>query len=188
MKTNPFLEKTNFPKWSKLKSESIKTDITKALELAEFNLLVIRKTDLEKVTFANSVKALEQSTSDLNEAWGLVGHLDSVCNSKELRDAHNEMLPAVTEFFAKISLDADIWKVIKTFADTKEASDLSPIDRRLLEETIQDFKESGADLPEEKEHDSKSSQANLQKLLRNFQRMYWMLQMHGKWSFMRRKS
>ena len=56
MKTNP-LEKTDFPKWSKLKSESIKTDITKALELAELNLLAIRKTDLEKVTFANPVKA-----------------------------------------------------------------------------------------------------------------------------------
>ena len=61
---------------------------------------------MSEVNFENTVKALESSTRELDEAWGLIAHLDSVCNSEELRNAHNEMLPAISEFSAKIPLDA----------------------------------------------------------------------------------
>ena len=102
------------------------------------------------MTFKNTIKALEQATTDLTYAWGLVNHLDAVCNSPELRDAHNEMLPTVSAFGAKIPLDPKLWKVILAYSQTEEAKNLPAIDQRLLEETLADFREAGADLPEEK--------------------------------------
>ena len=60
------------------------------------------------------------------------------------------MLPAVSAFGAKITLDAKLWKALQLFEEKNESSSLSPIDQRLLEETLLDFKEAGADLHEEK--------------------------------------
>ena len=54
------------------------------------------------------------------------------------------MLPVVSEFSSSISLDSDLWKVLKSFAGS--ASGLSEIQQRFLEETCDDFKAAGADL------------------------------------------
>ena len=147
----PFLDQNNHPNWTKLTSDRIKPEITHALELAEKNLEDIRTLDSDSLTFENTIKALEQATKDLNYAWGLVNHLDAVCNSPELRDAHNEMLPTVSAFGAKIPLDPKLWKVILAYFQTEEAKNLPAIDQRLLEETLADFREADADLPDEKQ-------------------------------------
>jgi oligopeptidase A len=108
MKNHPFLEKTEHPSWSSLLPECVRNDITVALEQSEKNLQSIRELNHQNVTFSNTIKSLEQATVELDEAWGLVAHLDSVCNSEELRNAHNDILPAVSEFGAKIFLDGEI--------------------------------------------------------------------------------
>ena len=91
-------------------------------------------------TFDNTLLALESATETLDRAWGLVGHLDSVCNSEDLRVAYNVMLPKVSEFYARIPLNEKLWQVIKTFAGTKEAGALSGVRKRFLDETLADFR------------------------------------------------
>ena len=152
MSSHPFLSLIGNPAWENLTPEHIREDITLALENAEANLQQIRDLNPEEINFRNTVKALENASYGLYYAWGLVTHLDSVCNSAELREVHNEMLPAVSAFGAKITLDAELWKALQIFAESDSASSLEPIDRRLLEETLLDFKEAGADLPDEKRH------------------------------------
>ena len=149
MSQNPFLKLSENPDWENLKPDHIRKDITFALERAENNLQRIRDLQPLETTFSNTVKALEHASHELYYAWGLVSHLDSVCNSPELRDAHNEMLPAVSAFGAKITLDPKLWNALQAFAKSEEASSLSAIDQRLLDETLQDFQEAGADLPED---------------------------------------
>ena len=168
MKKHPFLSNSSQPAWSALKPECVRHDITIALEESEKNLQAIRKLKTEEITFANSVKALEQSTTILDEAWGLVAHLDSVCNSDDLRNAYNDILPAVTEFGAKIPLDAELWRAIKDFAESNEAQNLDSVDQRLLEETVEDFREAGADLPEEKRKRLEELSGELAKVTQKF--------------------
>ena len=150
MSSHPFLSLIGNPTWENLTPEHIREDITFALEKSEANLQQIRDLKLEEINFHNTVKALENASYELYYAWGLVTHLDSVCNSDKLREVHNEMLPAVSAFGAKITLDAKLWKALQLFEEKNESSSLSPIDQRLLEETLLDFKEAGADLHEEK--------------------------------------
>ena len=121
-----------------------------------------------EVTFSKTVKALERATSTLDEAWGLVTHLDSVCNSDELRKAHNDILPAVSEFGAKIPLDSNLWNSIQAFAKHEDAEKLESVDRRLLEETLKDFREAGADLTEDKRSRLQEISSELAKLTQKF--------------------
>ena len=147
MSQNPFLQLSGNPIWQDLKPNKIREDITLALEKAEGNLQKIRELHPDETTFTNTVKALEHASYELNYAWGLITHLDAVCNSPELREAHNEMLPAVSTFAAKITLDSELWKTLQAYSKSEEAISLNSIDQRLLNETLQDFREAGADLP-----------------------------------------
>lgn len=147
---NPFLSDNFLPPWSQLTPKNVAPDVTLALEQAEARLEAIRALSPETVTFANVVKALEDATAPLSEAWGLVDHLDAVRNSDDLRAAYNDMLPKVTAFQAKIPLDAKLWAALQAFSETEEAAKLEGADKRLFEETAADFREAGADLPEDK--------------------------------------
>jgi len=165
---NPFLDDSFHPDWAQLKPECIQADTTLAIELAEKNLATIRGLASSEVTFANVVKALEQATAGLDDCWGKVSHLDSVCNSDELRVAYNEMLPKVSAFEAKIALDPDLWSTLQTFAETDEAKNLTDTDKRLFEETMADFREAGADLSKEKRDRLEAISEELAKVTQKF--------------------
>ncbi|MDA8991150.1 M3 family metallopeptidase [Opitutales bacterium] len=150
MSQHPFLELSGNPDWATLTPNDVRKDLTLALEKAELNLQKIRDLTEDEINFDNTIKALEHASYELYYAWGLVTHLDSVCNSPELREVHNEMLPAVSAFGAKITLDSKLWNSLQTFSENTQIAELAPIDRRLFEETLLDFQEAGADLPEAK--------------------------------------
>ena len=168
MSKNPFLQLSGNPKWENLQPHHIREDITLALEKAEENLQKIRELQSDETTFANTVKALENASYELNYAWGLITHLDAVCNSPELREVHNEMLPAVSAFGAKISLDPELWKALQAFSKSEEAISLNSIDKRLLNETLLDFREAGADLPEDKRSRLEEISQELAKITQKF--------------------
>ena len=168
MSNNPFLQLSGNPKWENLQPHHIREDITLALEKAEENLQKIRELQSDETTFANTVKALENASYELNYAWGLITHLDAVCNSPELREAHNEMLPAVSAFGAKITLDPELWKALQAFSKSEEAISLNSIDKRLLNETLLDFREAGADLPEDKRSRLEEISQELAKITQKF--------------------
>ncbi len=164
----PFLNQQDHPSWSQLTPDRIKPEVSLALDRAEKNLDAIRALQANELTFQNTVCALEQASNDLDYAWGLVSHLDSVSNSSDLRKAHNEMLPKVSEFGAKIPLDSKLWAAILGYSQTEHAQSLSPIDQRLLEETLADFQESGADLPDDKKKRLEKISAELAQATQQF--------------------
>ncbi len=141
---NPFLSPDFKINWSALTPDHIEADVTKAIALGKANIDAIKTISPEKATYENTFGAIEKATDDLDRAWGRVNHLDSVANSDALREALNKMLPIVSEFSSSISLDADLWRVLKSFAES--APTLSEVQQRYLDETVADFTAAGADL------------------------------------------
>ncbi len=150
MPTHPFLAPDFAVRWSQLTPDAVAPDIGAALALAQGKLDAIATQDPATVTFASTIDALERACDALSRAWGFVGHLNSVADSPALREAYNAMLPAVSEFYAKIPLNAQLWAALRAFAATPEALALNGVRRRLFEETMADFHQAGADLPPEK--------------------------------------
>lgn len=148
---HPFLS-TEYPiRWSQLTPDHIEKDIEQGLVLAEARLQKIRDLLAEEVTFQNTFLALENAAEELSHGWGRVNHLDSVSNNEKQREALNKMLPKVSEFYSAISLDSAIWNNLKAFSTSIAFEKLSDLEKRFIDETCQDFIQSGADLePEEK--------------------------------------
>lgn len=165
---HPFLKENFRVHWSRLTPDQVEPDIARALEDAQANIDVLASEIPEILTFENTLLALEEADAKLNVAWGKVGHLNSVKDSKELREAYNTMLPRVSEFHAKIPLNDGLWKRIKAYSQTGEAQALTGTRKRYLDETVASFRNSGADLPDAKKQRMEEIQAELAKLTQKY--------------------
>ncbi|MGC6455529.1 MAG: M3 family metallopeptidase [Coraliomargaritaceae bacterium] len=164
---HPFLD-TDFPiRWSALHPSAVEPDISKALKDADqaiHSIIADKNPPSYKTTFC----ALEKALEPLQRAWGIIGHLDAVCNNPELRTSYNAMLPKVSAFFAAIPLNQELWQALKAFGDTSSQADLSPTQRRHVEETMADFREQGADLPPEQKKRAAEIQQRLSELTQKY--------------------
>jgi oligopeptidase A len=97
-------------------------------------------------TFENTLCALDDLGLGLDFAMGVVAHLESVATTPSWRKAYNTVLPKVTEFRSKVMLDAGLWSALKSFAATPEAASLSGHRKRFLNNTLDSFRRSGAEL------------------------------------------
>ncbi len=129
---HPFLENTFHIRWSTLAPDAVEADISEALSRAEQALENVINQDRGKLSFESVMFGYEDALRELNESWGLVTHLDAVCNAPALREAHNKMLPQVSAFFAKIPLNEHLWDLLLTWSKTEEARALTGTRKRAL--------------------------------------------------------
>ncbi len=167
---HPFLANDFHIHWSTLVPSAIEPDISKALADAQSAVDAVAALSEQDsaLTYENTIAALDNGLETLNRAWSFVSHLDSVCNSPELREAHNKMLPAVSEFFAAIPLNAALWQTLKSFGESEAAAQLSPTKQRYVHETMADFREAGADLPPEQKKRAGEIQKRLAEITQKY--------------------
>ncbi len=166
--THPFLTSDFQIRWSTLKADAIQSDISSTLEQATAAIDSFLTQDRGRMTFESVVLALDETTRPLNEAWGLVNHLDALCNNPALREAQNAMLPAVSAFFAKIPLNPHIWDLLLTYSKTDEAKALTGIRRRALDETMESFRQHGAELHPDKKSRLEQIESELSKITQKY--------------------
>ena len=100
-------------------------------------------------TYATTVELLDDITERVRTRIAPVTHLLSVSETPELREAFNEVLPEITEFWTQITLNEALWTRLKAFGETEEADVLSGIHERHFETVMRDFRRAGAELPPE---------------------------------------
>lgn len=165
---HPFLASDFHIRWSTLVPEAIEPDIRHALEGAKAAIEAICAQDPGAVTYESTFHALEQATEELGRGWGRLNHLDSVCDSPAQREALNAMLPEVTDFYSSIALNERLWQALKAFGESAAVELLDPVRKRFVEETLADFRQSGADLPEAGKKRVAEIEAELSKLTKQY--------------------
>ncbi|MBR5622629.1 MAG: M3 family metallopeptidase [Opitutales bacterium] len=145
---HPFLSEDFYVDWAQLTPERILPDVEFALGRARENIERICTQSPDAVSFDATLLGFARSTRELGRAWGRVCHLESVENTPALREAYNAVLPKVTEFFSSLTLNARLWEKIKAAAEAVPAGTLNAVQQRFLDETLADFRENGADLPD----------------------------------------
>ena len=108
-------------------------------------------TDDAPRSYANTLLAVEQATEMLERASTVVGHLESVASSEELRTAYNATHPKVSAFWSELAMNDGLYQAIVAFAQTEEAAALPATEKRFLKKTLDDFRRHGAELgPQDK--------------------------------------
>jgi len=88
---NPLLDFSDLPRFSAIKPEHVTPAISTLLD--ENRAVVSRlEAPMADVTWENFVVPLDNATEKLGRAWGIVGHLNAVVDTPELRAVYNENL------------------------------------------------------------------------------------------------
>ncbi len=99
------------------------------------------------LNYQNTYAALETATEELEQRMTLIEHLESVVTTPEIRALHEELEQKFSSFAAGIPLRDGLWKALKRFGESPEASQLDATQKRFVSETVKNFKHAGADLP-----------------------------------------
>jgi oligopeptidase A len=167
MNAHPFLDQAFEIKWTTLGAESVAPDVREAMTQAGDALEALRKGE-GRGGYEGVFTAFEDAVELLSSPWSKVNHLEEVCDSPTLREAYNSVLPEVSAFFAKISLDDALWKSVRAASQGADIAALDPVRRRHVEETVKDFLDSGAELPPEKKERLAAVQSELSALTQKY--------------------
>ena len=139
---NPLLDFDALPRYADIKPEHVSPAIEQLIAEARAVVAGVEKT--EAITWDSVVEPLQDATERLGRAWGAVAHLNAVISSPELRDAHNAVLPKVTEFFTELGLNRALFERYKALSENAKL--LSDEQRALLSHELRDFRLSGVEL------------------------------------------
>lgn len=165
---HPFLAPDFHVRWSSLTPHAVAPDIRHALQLAHTAIETICSQDLGSLTYESTFLALENATLALARGWERLNHLDSVSDHPAQREALNQMLPEVTDFYAAIPLNGRLWNVMKTFAESEGFSLLDDVRKRHVTETLADFRQAGADLNDTQKQRMAAIEAELSKWTKQY--------------------
>ncbi|CAG9164160.1 M3 family metallopeptidase [Cupriavidus pampae] len=149
LQDNPLADFTDLPRFAEIRPEHIGPALDVLLSQAQ--AAVDRAEDpATPSTWRDAVEALEAATEPLGRAWGVVGHLSAVADTPELRKAHTENLPRMTEFWSSLGQSLALYDKYKAVAAGPEFAGLSPARKQLLENELRGFRLGGAELAEDR--------------------------------------
>jgi len=165
--TNPLLDFSGLPRFDTILPAHVDSAINGLL--AENRTLVDRLADdPQHATWDNFAAPLTDGIERLSRAWGIVGHLHSVNDIPEWREAYNRMLPDVSRFYAELGHNLKLFAKYKALRDGAEYPTLSPARRRIIDNEVRDFRLSGAELPDDRKPRFQAIQEELASLAAKF--------------------
>ncbi|MBC5783681.1 M3 family metallopeptidase [Ramlibacter sp. USB13] len=139
--SNPLLDFKDLPLFDQVRPEHVAPAMDELLGQADQALAAVTAPDFP-ADWNAIAKVLDVATERLGRAWGMVGHLNAVADTPELRAAYNEALPRVTEFWTRLGADEKLYAKYKAIAPAK----LTPEQRQAHKNALRNFTLSGAEL------------------------------------------
>lgn len=165
---HPFFQDEPYPVWSQMTPEQGVADVRAAIKLAQARIDAICALTPEQTTFENTFLALDAAGLELSQANGYLHHLANVLSNPEIRQAQETLIPELSEYSAGIIANEQLWKVLKAAAAQPWVKELSPAKQRFVQQTVDSFKDSGADLPADKKARKAEIQEELSQLTLQF--------------------
>lgn len=147
--TNPLLQQTTLPQFSKIKPEHIKPAVEKAIADCKENIEKVLS-ETQHFTWQNLVEAINETDEVLGKLWSPVSHMNSVVNSDELREAHDACLPLLSEYGTFVGQHQPLYEAYQSLADSDEYQSLDTAQKKVIDNALRDFKLSGIALPDDK--------------------------------------
>ncbi|MFQ6405857.1 M3 family metallopeptidase [Methylophilus sp. 'Pure River'] len=146
MSTNPLLVFNGLPKFNDIRPEHVSPAIDSLL--TEGRALVEQlATTSETPDWQNFVQPIENYSEKLSRSWGPVGHMNAVVNTPELREAYNDNLAKLTDFYSDLSQDERLYNKYKAIQASTGYATLSRAQQKIIDNEVRGFKLGGAELP-----------------------------------------
>lgn len=166
--TNPLLEPFVLPPFARLKAEHVEPAINTLIErnLAAINELTQQQSN---PTWDSLVAPLEALDDELNKAWSPVSHLNSVANTKELREAYHQCLPKLSDYGTQVGQNKALYEAYVALKTAPIFTSLDKAQQKSITNALRDFELSGVALPEAQKAQFAALSKKLSELQSRFQ-------------------
>ena len=168
LQNNPLLHFSGLPKFQEVKAEHVSPAIEYLISQARADIETLVNSN-EEVRWENFVAKLEDMEEKISRAWSQVGHMNGVLNSPELREAYNDNLSRLTDFYADLSQDERLYAKYRALRASKQFDTLTISQKKIVENELRDFRLGGAELPSAQKIRFKAIQEELSKLSSKFE-------------------
>jgi thimet oligopeptidase len=155
------------PDWEQT-PETVEASTKDAIAKANAALDQIGKQDPAKVTFKNTIVALDDLSYEAGLTANKVNIIKESSTNPAMRTAAENAEKVFQEWAVGIDYREDVYKTIKTFADTHPK--LSGEDKRLFDETLRDYRRAGLALPPDKRKEVEELRKQLSNLGTDFEK------------------
>jgi oligopeptidase A len=164
---NPLLDFSGLPRFRDIRPEHVKP----ALD----SLLAENRRRREELlaqggsyTWEKFAQPIEDMNERLSRMWSPVSHLNAVVNNEALRAVYNENVPRLSEYYTEMAQDERLYTAYKQIAAGVEYAQFSQAQKKIIENTLRDFRLAGVELPSDKKTRFKEIQKELATLSSKF--------------------
>ncbi len=157
----------NVPPFDKIKNEHFRPAFKEAIKVHNLEIDSIVNNS-EKPNFQNTIVALENAGSLLNNVSTVFYNLNSANTNDSIQAIAKDLAPILSSHSDEISMNAKLFDKIKEIWNNRNSLGLDAEDAKLLEETYKSFVRSGANLKEADKEKMKKINAELSTLTTQF--------------------
>ncbi len=165
--SNPLLDFSGLPRFGAIAPAHVAPAIDQLLSECRAALERYTQSDVAP-TWDAVVEPLTEVHERLERAWGVVGHLHSVLDSPELREAYNANQPKVVDYYTELGQHLPLFEKYKALQASAGFAALTSAQRKVIDNAVRDFRLSGAELPADKKARFAEIQAELARLSTRF--------------------
>ena len=143
--SNPLLETHELPPFSRIEASHVEPAIRQLIARNKQRIDELLDT-LDTYTWDNLLAPIEELEDELSRAWSPVSHLNSVCNSDEIREAYNACLPLLSDYGTWMGQHETLCAAYEEIAASPAAAQLSTSQRKAIANALRDFRLAGVSL------------------------------------------
>ena len=164
--SNPLLNYTGLPAFSKIKPEHIKPAVEAVIKTCRETIEEVSQ--IENPTWENFYLPQAAAGDQFSRAWSPVGHLNAVKNSPELREAYQTCLPLLSEYSTWAGQHKGLYEGYLKLKNSPAFESYSLAQKKAIENSLRYFELSGISLPEDKQKRYGEISARLSELSSDF--------------------
>ena len=136
---NPLLGYTGLPPFGSIKAEHVRPAVRQVLDAERARLEQLSAVEAPSIDWLREIETLLERVHDV---WFPVTHLNSVVSNPKLRDAYNEALEWVTEFYTDLGQNEALYARFESLGETLKTEP----EAELIRQSLRDFRLAGVAL------------------------------------------
>lgn len=170
MTENPLLQTAHsgecLPDFEAIKPQHILPAVKQ--RLAEARETIAEVIEAGDFSWNGLVEPLTDADEKIEQVWAPVAHLNSVVSTEELRQAHDQCLPLLSEYSTFVGQHNGLFEAYQALRNSDEFTQLDEAQQKLIDDTLRDFHLSGVDLPTAKKQRYAEISSRLSELSSHF--------------------
>ncbi len=146
---SPLLMREFYPRWSAMDISQAESKLSSLIEEAKKKIDSMTALKAEEMSYATTFGVLERMQEDIDRCFLSVYNLSIVSDSPEVRQVLQDISVLGDQFSADVIANEALWRTVKQAASQPWVKQLDAERARYVAQTLDGFRDSGADLSAE---------------------------------------